>query len=531
LRGLTRRHASDFAGESRFDALKDQEKHSHGQILKSSGLIGIASLLNVGFSIIRAKAMALLIGATGTGLFGNYNAISDLVRTVGGLGINVSGVREIAAAVGTGDEVKIARTVSALRQVAVCSGAIAALVLLVLCRPVARFTFGDDDHAWAVALLALAVFFLEVSAGQAALVQGMRRIGDLARMNVWGALFGTVFSIPIVLVWGERGVVPSLVCVAGMGILTSWWYARKVKVQRVWLGVRGVISEASGLVKLGLIFMSSAFMTMGVTYLVRTMVTRHNGLDDAGYYQAAWALAGQYAGYVLTAMAADFYPRLTAAATDNSKCNRLVNEQTEVGLLIAGPGILATLTFAQVVLQLFYSAAFKPAAELLCWISLGMLLRVASWPMGFILVAKGERQTFFWSEFVSNAVYLGLVWVGLREFGLRGAGLAFFGLYVLYLAGIYFVVRRLTGFRWSAANWRLAGLMAPVVALVFASRYYLPPLPAMLLGAVATVLAGLYSLKTVCGLVPLEKLPRPAQKLLLLLKFARLENNVETLKP
>lgn len=493
-------------------------------------MIGSSSLLNVGFSIIRAKAMALLIGTTGTGLFGNYNAISDLVRTLGGLGINVSGVREIAAAVGTGDEAKIARTVAALRRVAFVSGAIAALLLVLLCKPVAKFTFGDPNHTVSVAMLALAVVFLEISAGQAALLQGMRRIADLARMNVWGALFGTVFSIPIVYVWGEKGVVPSLVCVAGMGIITSWWYARKVKVAKVSLKLREVFGEASALVKLGLVFMSSAFMTMGVTYLVRAMITRHNGLDDAGYYQAAWALAGQYVGYVLTAMAADFYPRLTAAATDNPKCNRLVNEQTEVGLLIAGPGILATLTFAQVVLQLFYSAEFKPAAELLCWISLGMLLRVASWPMGFILVAKGEGKVFFWSELSSNVVYLGLVWLGLRELGLRGAGLAFFGLYVLYLAGIYLVVRRVSGFRWSSANLRLAAVLVPVVGVVLASRYTLPPLPAMLVGSVATVLMGLYSMKAVCGLVPLEKLPRPAQKLLLLFKFVRLENNVETLK-
>ena len=85
-------------------------------------------------------------------------------------------------------------------------------MLLALSKPVSRLTFGDDKHAGSVALLALAVFFSDVSDGQAALVQGMRRISDLARMSVWGAFYGTVLSIPIVYFFGEarRGALPGM---------------------------------------------------------------------------------------------------------------------------------------------------------------------------------------------------------------------------------------------------------------------------------------------------------------------------------
>ena len=73
-------------------------------------------------------------------------------------------------------------------------------------------------------------------------------------------------------------------------------------------------------------------------------------------------------GFILQAMAADFYPRLTSSAGDNTACNRLVNEQTLVGLLLAGPGVLATLTFAPLVISLFYTAKFGAAVGILRWI-------------------------------------------------------------------------------------------------------------------------------------------------------------------
>jgi antigen flippase len=500
--------------------LSGTEKKSYGQILKSSAIIGGSSVLNIGFGIIRTKAMAILLGPTGVGLLGVYGSIADVVRCLAGLGINNSGVRQIAEAVGSGDNRRIAQTVTTLRRVALCSGAVGGLLLLLLSRPVSWLTFKDYHHVGAVALLALVAFLADVSAGQTALIQGMRRIGDLARNNVLGAFYGTFFGILIVYFFKEEGLVPSLVCVGVMGVLTSWWYARKIKVEPVRVSWREIVQDASELVKLGVVFMSSAFMTMGMAYLVRLVVLRGIGLAAAGYYQAAYTLGGLYVGFIITAMGADFYPRLTAVANNHPECNRLVNEQAEVGLLMAGPGILGTLTFAPLIITLFYRADFAPAAEILRWICLGMMLRVVTWPMGFIIVARGERKIFFWTEVLANGGYAALVWGGVLLFGLKGTGIAFFALYLVHFSVVYALVRHLTGFRWSAANRQLALLFMPLVALIFAGWYVLPPMGAVILGAVVTVPTGVYSLKTVCTLIPMERLPRIAQRLIRFLRLS-----------
>ncbi len=401
------------ASEARPSGSARPGKHSYGQILKSSVLIGGSSVLDIGLRIVRTKVMALLLGPAGIGLLGLYGSISEVVRSFAGMGINSSGVRQIAEAVGTGDTRRIAVTVMTLRRVALVLGVVGALLLVIFCKPVSRLSFGDDRHAGAVALLALAVLFGEVSAAQGALVQGMRRISDLARMAVLSAFYGTLFSIPIVYIYGERGVVPSLVCVAAMSIITSWWYARKIKVEEVAITLRQVASEASELLKLGVVFMASGLLAMGAAYAVRIIVLRKIGVEAAGFYQAAYSLGGLYAGFIVQAMVADFYPRLTASAAtnDDTASNRLVNEQAEMGLLMAGPGVLATLTFAPLVISLFYSAKFEPAVEILRWNCLGIMLRVASWPMGFFLLAKGQRGRFFWTEVFGHLTYVALVWL------------------------------------------------------------------------------------------------------------------------
>ena len=46
------------------------EKHTYGQILKSSALIGGSSVLTIAIGIVRTKATAVLLGPAGFGLLG-----------------------------------------------------------------------------------------------------------------------------------------------------------------------------------------------------------------------------------------------------------------------------------------------------------------------------------------------------------------------------------------------------------------------------------------------------------------------------
>ena len=477
-------------------------KDSYSQILSSTALIGGSSVASVLFSVIRTKAMALLLGPAGVGLMGVYGSIADVAQSLSGMGIQSSGVRQIADAVGSEDKEQIARTAVVLRRVAVALGTGGAVTLALLAGPISQVTFGGRQGAAGVALLSLAVLFREIAAGQGALIQGTRRIADLARLTVLSALFGTVVTIPILYVWGTAGVVPSLVAVAAVSILTTSWYSRKVRLPDVTVTMAQMGRETRALLGLGSAFMVTAFLTVGAGYVIRVMVLRRVGFDAAGLYQAAWALGGLYVTFILQAMGADFYPRLTGVAKDHAACNVLVNEQAHISLLLAGPGVLATLTLAPLVIALFYSPKFYPAVTILRWVCLGMTLRVIAWPMGYIVVAQGAKAIMIATEVAAAVVHVGLAWILLPIMGLDGAGVAFFGLYVWHGVLIYAIVRRRTGFRWSPENLKLATLLLPATALTFSLFYLLPSWMAVAAGVALSALCGFHSAHILVTLLP-----------------------------
>jgi enterobacterial common antigen flippase len=495
------------------------EKNTYGQILKSSAIIGGSSVITIAIGIVRTKFMAVLLGPAGFGLMGLYGSIADLALSIAGMGVNSSGVRQIAEAVGTGDQGRIARTVAVLRRTSVILGILGAVLLIMFSGQVSTMTFGSDKHAAAVSLLSLVVFFTLVSNGQGALLQGLRRIADLARMRVLGALTGLMLSIPLVYFLREDGVVPSLVAGAAMMIIISWWYARKIHMPPLAMRVSQTMQEAGSLLKLGLAFMASGCLMMGAAYAVRTMVLRLVGYEAAGFFQAAWTLGGLYVGFILQAMGADFYPRLTAVAKDNVACNRMVNEQAQISLLLAGPGVITTLTFASVVIALFYSHRFEVSVGILRWICLGMSLRVITWPIGFIILAKGKANIFFWTELAWTVVNVGLTWLCLNRFGLNGAGIAFFGSYIFHGFLVYLVVRRLSRFRWSIENIKVGLLFISMIALVFGIFYLLRDPFAIVAGILTIILSSIFSIRGLLNFIPQRRIPSPVVWLLSRLGF------------
>jgi enterobacterial common antigen flippase len=483
------------------------DKRTYSQILKSTSLIGGSTVVSIGFGIVRSKAIAILLGPSGIGLMSLYSSLAELTQSLAALGIPSSSVRQIAEAVGSGNEERIARTITLLRRLSVCLALVGAALLALFARPLSEFTFGDSGHTAGVALLGLAVFFQLLSQGQAALIQGMRRIADLTRMTMLVALMSTLSSIPLIYFLRENGVVPSMIATSIISALVSWWYSRKVNTIPIRLVPSQIWPETALLLKLGVVFMASGFLTLGSAYAIRLILLHQQGLEAAGLYQAAWTLGGIYTGVILQAMGADFYPRLTAVATDNDECNRLVNEQAEISLLLAAPGVIATITLAPVILTMFYTAKFQEASYLVRWLCLGMMLRIVAWPMGFIILAKGASRIFFWTEVAATLVHVGLAWLLINTVGLNGAGEAFFGLYLWHTAVIYIIARQLSGFRWSAENRKLGIIFLPLVGLVFCSSLLLPFWWAMSIGATAVCFSALYSLRSLLALVPIDAVP------------------------
>jgi enterobacterial common antigen flippase len=280
-----------------------------------------------------------------------------------------------------------------------------------------------------------------------------------------------VLAIPILLCFRENGIVPFLIAAALGQVVTSWWYARRVRVQHVAITWRKTWELSRGMLSLGLTFVVTGLAVAGSVYAIRLIINHYAGEAAVGLYQSAFTISSVYVGFVLAAMGADYYPHLAGLGEDVQKRNQLVNDQMEMAILLAVPGLVAALVLSNLLIWAMYSRGFEGATEILRWQVLGLLGRIISWPLGFLVLARADKTAFLWSEVVSNAVHVALVFWGTSRFGVAGAGAAFAGLYLFHVVLIYWITRIRHGYAWRKTTGRIVLLGTLAVLFAFVTTF------------------------------------------------------------
>lgn len=442
---------------------KDNKNYS--RIIKSSSMIGGAQGVNILIGMIRVKFIAILIGPLGIGLFATYQSIIQVAGTISGLGLQSSAVRDISKAASEGNEELVGKTVLSLIRMCWFSGVFGCIVVALLSPLLSNVTFGNSDYISDISILGLAILFANLKGGQMAIIQGMRRINDLAKLNIIGVLLGSIISIVLYWFFGMEGIVPAIITLTFIELLVTWFYAKKIIINKVSMTWLESFRTAGGMIRLGLAFMWTGLLIALVAYLTRTMIAQQIDLVSVGVFSAAFSLSGIIVNFILKAMGADYYPALTAISNNNVKMGELVNQQTEIGILLAMPGLLGTFILAPWVIEFFYSSEFYKSIDLLRWFALGCFGRVVSWPLGYIILAKGMSKTFAFTETVINIIHISLVIVFMNQFGLVGVSIAYPCLYFIYIVVMLIMAKYIIDFNWSRNVWILLTLSLPMILI------------------------------------------------------------------
>lgn len=462
-------------------------------------------MVNILVGLVRTKMIAVLLGAAGIGLVSLYSVLINMAATVAAMGIGSAGTRQVAQAVSQDD----ARAVAVVRRAMFWSSLLfagaGALAVWSLRGVLAVKMLGGAENAPVVGWLACGVALSVAATSQGALIQGMRRIGDMARLSVLGSLIGTVLGVALLWQWGRAGLLAYVLISPLVSFLLGQWYVWCLpKAASAPVGVQELARQLHTFLRFGIPLMAASLMGTLVQLWIRVEVGNTLGPEPLGHFQAAWTISMQYIGFVLMAMGADYYPRLTGLIHDHPGATRLVNEQTEIALLLSAPVFIAMIGLTPWVIDLLYSRDFSPAVEVLRWQILGDVLKVASWPLGYVLMATGAGKTSFLTEAVA-LLFMGGVISGFAALaGLKITGIAFLASYAVYLPMVYFLARRQIGFAWTATVAKLFvasfGLCLLVALLALYTRWS---------PAAAFILAVIYAFYTVGRLSQMSSLEGP----------------------
>lgn len=451
----------------------DSKQSQYRNIFKTTSLFGGTQVFSIGINLIRSKLVAVLLGSVGMGISGLLQSGIALVQTLSNLGLPSSAVRTLSAANGADNPSEFSRVYTTFKRWILFTGLLGSIATLILAPWLSQWTFGNKEYTWAFIWLSVTLLLNALASGQNALLQGTRRLKDLAKAGIIGSLLGLATSIPLYYLLGIKGIVPVIIVTALSTLAISYFFARRIKVEPVQQSIKESFYAGLDMAKLGIVLMVSGFLVNVVSYLTNIFIGKYGSLQDIGFYRAGWAITTQYTGLIFTAMATDYYPRLSAIHDNIKKLAEAVNQQIEIAILIITPLIVTFICFTDLIVRILLTKEFLVIIPLIRYSMAGMIFKAVSWAMAFLIIAKGNSKAYLVTETLSNIISLLFSLVGYYWFGLQGLGIAFCATYLAYTLIVYFMISVKHKFKFDRAVISILTINVLILAIALLSTFFL----------------------------------------------------------
>lgn len=347
----------------------NEEKNSENgyrSILKGTSIFGGVQIFQILINLIRGKFVAMFLGPAGMGAASLFNSSSGTLIQLSSLGLNLAFVKEIAANKDDAGRLATIRHIATLLiRFTALLGALACAVLAPL---LSRLSFGTEDYTWQFLLLAVAVFLTVAGNGKMAMLQGLHKVRLLSMTSLAGAVTGLVAGVPLYWLFGTKGIVPAMIILA---LTTYGFYSyglrRAIPQTGISFSRKLHMPIIRRMLSMGIVLLASSLINTLCTYLINIFIRTHGNLEHVGLFNAANSITLQYAGVVFTAMALDYFPRLTAATGDRKKMGLIIDRQMEIVALVATPLTILLVATAPLVIRVLLTQEFLPVTELMRW--------------------------------------------------------------------------------------------------------------------------------------------------------------------
>lgn len=441
---------------------------SYRNILKGTSIFGGVQIFNALIGVVRGKLVAMILGPEGMGISSLFVSTTSMLQQFSSLGLNLSALKEISVAREGGNQRYLSTVICVLRRLLVLTALLGSLLSILFSKQLSQFAFGSTDYTLHFILLSIMVYLTTLSNGELTILQGVRKLKQLAFSSVIGSACGLLISVPLYYIWGYDGIVPAMIVLSLCTYGFNRYFTSRIALTGNRPSWKRVFAMGRVMIQLGIVLMVSSLIGTSCNYLLNAFISNYGSLTDVGMYQAANSLTNQYVSLVFAAMGAEYFPRLAGVAKDNEKVCLMVNQQTEIVILIIAPLAAILIISAPIVIHLLLTEKFLPLESVIRWMGLGIFFKAMVFPMGYIAFAKGNKKLFFGLEGIyGNIVYYSLAAIFYALWGLKGLGIAMTVAYFHSVFVYFFINHKKYQFGFSSSVVRLMAILSLFMITIF----------------------------------------------------------------
>jgi PST family polysaccharide transporter len=408
-------------------------------LIKTSILTGISTIIKMISSFVINKVIAMYVGPSGLAIIGQLQNFNSIITTFAN-GAITGGITKYTAEFRDNDDIK-SKFFSTAVVISLTCSFIIGVFLNIFSSDLSMWVLKSNKYSSVFVIFGFTVVLFALNTLLMAILNGQKEIKKYILVGIVGSLFSLLFTSALIINLGLIGALYALVVdqsiiffVTFILVIKSSWF--KFKFFK-----RGADKES--LIKLSgysLMAITSA-VTVPISHvLVRNYIGETLGWDKAGYWQGIWYISSMYLMVVTSSLGVYYLPRLSEIK-DNIELKKEILNGYKIIIPIVVIMSLTIFILRELAIKIAFNESFMPMKELFKWQLIGDVIKITSWLLSYLMLAKAMTKIFIYTEVLFNFSFVALAVIFINNYGVIGVTYAFALNYFFYLIIMIFMFR------------------------------------------------------------------------------------------
>ena len=396
-------------------------------------LNGIAQFVKAISSLIINKVIVVLLGSPALLFVGNLKSVFTILQQISGAGVYEGAVKYLSG------EYKDRQTfiLQACLSLMLVGFFISTALYFILYDQILNLLQLDENDRnlipWLTGGIVLSLLCFVFHTLMQSFFHGLKSYKIIVQSTLISALLTLGVSTALIYYTNKLGLVLSVFVPSVILLLTYCFHIRKSwHFGQMLFGKPFRLFVFKPVLSFTLMSAVAAMVFPSVLIVIRSLLVEHSGVELASYWEGYSRLSIFMSGLAISSISLYYLPKLVEANT-GQEMFKVVLWGVKFLFALALPAMILIFLFGSDIILLLYTTNFLEAIFLLKWELLGTFLKLLSFTVSFIMVAKKLTRVFVLSELISGLVFFVLSVLLVEMYGVVGASIAYAGTYLMYL--------------------------------------------------------------------------------------------------
>ncbi|WP_272656634.1 MULTISPECIES: O-antigen translocase [unclassified Providencia] len=399
-------------------------------LIKTSLLSLIATFFKMLSGLVINKAVSVFIGPAGLAVIGQFQNFSQFIYIAAQGAIN-SGVVKYTAEYGKGSP-QLSKLFSTALRISLISSIIVGCILILLSSFLSSKILNNLDYTFIFIIFGFTIILFVLNGLLLSIINGLKEIRSYIKINIIQSLYSLVFTSLLIYFWGLKGALVALATNQSVIFFITLFMLRKHTTIVFKNFCRKFDKSTSKkLFAYSAMALTSAIMIPASQFIIRNYIATTQGLDQAGYWQGVWYISTTYLMVVTTALSTYYLPRLSEISNKKELRKEILQGYKLLLPIVIICGFIIYL-LRDFIIYILFSDSFIPMKPLFTWQIVGDIIKIASWLLAYVMLAKSMTKVFIISEIFFAITFVVLSYIFISYSGTIGATYAYCLTYFIY---------------------------------------------------------------------------------------------------